>query len=71
MPTAPTLKLMKHLTMRGGFEIPEVQQGLEETEDDRGGFLDEEDSDDEPLTVVRERLLAEGYLLPADWSGTN
>ncbi|KAG5877704.1 hypothetical protein JTB14_021668 [Gonioctena quinquepunctata] len=42
----------------GDFDIPEVQQGLEETED-RGEFLDEEDSDGEPLTVVQERLLAE------------
>lgn len=42
----------------GGFDIPEVQH-LEETEDAPGEFLDENDSDDEPLSVVRERILAE------------
>lgn len=43
----------------GGFDIPEVQQDLEEIEDAPDEFLDEEDSDDEPLSVVRERILAE------------
>lgn len=46
----------------GGFDIPELQQDLEETEDAPGEFLDEEDSDDEPLSVVRGRLLAERIL---------
>ncbi|KAG5880296.1 hypothetical protein JTB14_020042 [Gonioctena quinquepunctata] len=40
------------------FDIPGVQQGLEETEDTLSEILDEGDSDDEPLSVVRERILA-------------